>query len=411
MLHTSGRALGLVVVLGVSLACGRHPTKSPENALSPVTIDAALGNKFVKAGASQQLLARIGLSTERRTSNERPPVNVALVVDTSGSMEGRAIEDARAASLALLDSLSKEDRISVVVFHSKAEVLLPSTRIDDADMKELRQKIAGMKAQGTTEMSAGLRLALNEVEKNLVQQGVNRVVMLGDGVPNDDHLVESLTAEATSRGISITTLGLGNDYDEILMGRIAQQSGGKFSYIEDSTKVASFFKEEVVRLHKVVAKNAVLELRPGPGVVVQNVVGRPASRSDRFMTVHLGDLTLGEQQEIVVELAANPTKDGSTVEALDAVLRWQDGIGGESHEERVFIGAKATVDEARIAAGKDEKVAEAAARAKDAATTLQKLEEQRIQNRTSNIAPGSGAAPVAAVRQPRVDGNRSSTYG
>jgi Ca-activated chloride channel family protein len=248
-------------------------------------------------------------------------------------------------------------------------------------------------------MGQGLRLAMNAVEANLVQQGVNRIVMLGDGVPNDDHSIAGITAEATSRGISITTLGLGNDYDEMLMGRISQQTGGKFSYVEDSTKVASFFKEEVVRLHKVVAKNAVLELQPGPGVVVQSVIGRPTERVGRGMQVRLGDLTLGEQHELVVELASNPTKDGSTVEALDAVLRWQDGVGGESHEERVFVGAKATNDDARITAGKDEKVGEAVARAKDAAATLQKIEEQRtiLRNERSSLdgAPEQ-AAPVAA---------------
>lgn len=397
MLRKLSAGFGLALVLGAALACGRHPA-TPENAISPVAIEASLGNKFVKAGASQPLLARITLSTERRTSNVRPPVNVALVIDTSGSMEGRAIEDARAAALALLDSLGKEDRLAVIVFHSKAETLLPSTRIEDADMKELRAKIGAMKAQGTTDMGQGLRLALDAVEANFVKQGVNRIVMLGDGVPNDDQNIGSITAEASGRGVSITTLGLGNDYDEILMGRISQQTGGKFSYVEDSTKVASFFKEEVVRLHKVVAKNAILELHPGPGVVVQNVIGRPSQRVNHGMQVLLGDLTLGEQHELVVELATNPTKDGSTVEALDAVLRWQDGVGGETHEERVFVGAKATTDEARIAAGKDEKVTDAVARAKDAAATLQKLEEQRNVQRNERSNLDNLAAPDQAAK-------------
>lgn len=383
------KRLFFLVLFAVALACGKP--KTPDNAISPVVLEAALSNKFVKANASQPLLARVTLSTQRRTTNVRPPVNVALLVDTSGSMEGRAMEDARAASLALLDSLSKEDRLAVVVFHSKAEVLLPSTRIDDADIKELRKKIQAMKAQGTTDMGHGLQMALDEVQKSFAAEGVNRIVMLGDGVPNEERLVHGPLAQARSRGVSITTLGLGNDYDEMLMGRIAQESGGKFSYVEDSNKVASFFKEEVVRLHKVVAKNAVLEIQPGPGVVVQNVIGRPLQRVDRGVQVMLGDLSLGESHELVVELASNPTKDGSTVEALDAVLRWQDGSGGAMHEDRVFVGAKATSDEARISAGKDDKVVEAAARAKDAAATLQKIEVQRnMMNKTSGMN-----APVA----------------
>jgi Ca-activated chloride channel family protein len=385
MFRDVGRAFRLALVLGVTLACSNRTPSAPESAISPVAMEASLGNRFVKAGASQGLVARIELSTPRRTSTARPPVNIALVIDTSGSMEGKAIEDARAASLAFLDSLSKDDRLSVIVFNSKAEVLLGSTRIDDANMTDVRRKLSTMKATGTTDMAQGLRLAMNEVERNIVQNGVNRVVMLGDGVPNDERLIDGMTSEAASRGISITTLGLGNDYDETLMGRIAQQTGGKFSYVEDSSKVASFFREEVVRLHQVVARNAYLEIRPGPGVVVQGVVGRPtASRADRALTVGLGDLSLGEKHELVVELAANPTKDGANVEVLDAVLHWQDSVGGATHEDRVFVGAKSTSDEAQITSGKDTRVVEAAARMKDAAATLQKLDEQRAKTRSSN---------------------------
>jgi Ca-activated chloride channel family protein len=211
---------------------------------------------------------------------------------------------------------------------------------------------------------------------------VNRIVLLGDGVPNDDTQIQALTAEAATRGVSITTMGLGNDYDETLMGRIAQQSGGKFSYIEDSTKVASFFKEEVVRLHRVVAKNAILELRPGPGVTIQNVVGRQIYGIDTHAVgVNLGDLTYGEENEIVVELASTPAKEGATIEALDAVVKWVDSGGGIEHEERAFLGAKATGDQAQIDKSKDQTVSDALARAKDAAATLLKIEEQRNQDR------------------------------
>lgn len=392
-------AAALAVVAAVCFACAHMQTQAPKTDASPVAVTGALGNSFVKSGASQELVARIAVTAAPRSSTARPPVNLVLLVDTSGSMDGRAIADARAASLALLDTLSPQDRLAVVVFDSKAEVLLPSTKLDDANTKELREKIGAMKARGTTDMASGLRLALSEVEKSLEKEGVNRIVLLGDGVPNDDAQISSIVAEATARGVSITTMGLGNDYDETLMGRIAQQSGGKFSYVEDSAKVASFFKEEVVRLHRVVARSAVLELRPGPGVTIKNVVGRQIAAVDNHaVSVTLGDLTYGEENEIVVELAASPTKDGGAVEALDAVIRWQDGFGGTAREERCFLGAKATTDEARITAGKDQSVADAVARAKDAAATLQKIEQQRNLDRakSANLPAAPLAAPAPA---------------
>lgn len=390
MLRTTARALVAttvaVMLCAVFLACGRGKTPAPPET-SPVTLEAALANKFVKSGASHTMVARIGLAAKKRSATQRPPVNLVLLVDTSGSMEGKAIADARAASLALLDSLTKEDRFGVVVFDSKAEVLLPSTKLDDADVKELRAKIGAMKANGTTDMTAGLRLAIHEVSRSLEKEGVNRIVLVGDGVPNDDRQVLSLVGEATAKGVSITSLGLGNDYDETLMGRIAQQSGGRFFYVEDSAKVASFFAEEVTRLHKVVARNAVLEIKTGPGIAVQSVVGRPMRTIEHGVSVNLGDMSLGEQQEIVVELAGTPAKDGSNVEVLDAVLHFEDGVGGATREERIFVGAKSTSNTASLADGKNKDVEDAFLRAKDAAATLDKIEADRRKQNAQNRAP------------------------
>lgn len=398
-----------VVGAAVSLACA-HGSKMPAGPeASPVALDAALGNRFVKSGASNTLVARIGLAAKKRSATARPPVNLALLVDTSGSMEGRAIADARAASLALIGSLAPEDRIAVVVFDSKAEVLLPSTRVSDADMRDLRKKIEAMKATGTTDMASGLKMAIDEVTRTLEREGVNRVVLVGDGVPNDDRQIVPMVTQAAAKGISITALGLGNDYDETLMGRVAQISGGKFFYVEDSTKVASFFAEEVTRMHKVVARHAVLELRPGPGVTVTGVVGRTFYGLDRGVGVQLGDLSLGEQAEVVVELTSTAPKEGSNVEVLDAILKFEDGVGGAQREERVFVGAKATQDSSWIEKGHVKSVEDAFARAKDAAATLEKIENDRnMQNARNRPSLASPASPAPVQAAPRKAGAASS---
>jgi Ca-activated chloride channel family protein len=381
MLQTLARALALVALGAALCGCGRGRAPLAPDA-PPVSLEAALSNRFIKVGARQALVARVGLAAKGRDAAARPPVNLVLLVDTSGSMEGRAIADARAASLALLGALTESDRLAVVAFDSKARVLLPSTRLGDADAKDLRAQIGAMKATGTTDLADGLRLALEEAAKGLSPDGVNRVVLLGDGVPNDDRAVLPLVEAAVAKGVSITALGLGDDYDETLMGDIAQRTGGRFFFVEDSKKVAAFFAEEVTRLHKVVARNAVLELRPGPDVNLSEVVGRPFRRVDRGVAIDLGDLSLGEQQEVVVHLAAwGAKKEGSGVEMFDAVLRYVDGAGGAAREERVFVGARSTGDEGSLAQGKDAKVEEAFERAKDAAATLQMIKVQRQQAR------------------------------
>ena len=106
------------------------------------------------------------------------------------------------------------------------------------------------------------------------------------------------------------------------------------------------------------------------------------------MCVPLGDLSLGEQAEVVVELAAPAAKNGANVEVLDAVLRYEDGVGGAQHEERVFVGARSTEDASSIAQGHVKTVEDAFARAKDAAATLEKIENDRnMQNAKSRNLP------------------------
>jgi Ca-activated chloride channel family protein len=391
-----------------AFACGRGtPTTAKKSPDESITIAAALGSTQVRANATDDVLVRITVEAHDVVRRGRPPVNLALVVDTSGSMEGRAIEDARAASAALVESLSPEDRLAVVVFHSKTEVLLPSTQLKDADMTDVRAKIRGMKAEGTTDMSQGLAAGISEVTKNLDADGINRVILLGDGVPNEQASIEPMAKAAGERGISVTVLGLGADYNESLMGKIAQASGGRFHYVEDSTKVLSFFKEEVVRLQKIGAKNATVELNPGPGVTVDGVIGQSITSTGRGVSVLLGDMAFGDKRELIVRLKVAPHKDGVAVELLDSVVRFSEPIGGASGERRLFVGAHASADAAKVHASRNEDVEKSAAKAKEAAATLEEIQRARdsdrpggaprVQREPSNRpgAPVTGAPEMA----------------
>ena len=137
----------LLLLLALSLAiAGCHVNAPPVDARA-VTAQGTLNNRFVSADKPSSIVARLLIEAKAVERATRPPVNLALVVDTSGLMEGRAIEDARSASKALLSALRPRDRIAVVVFGSTTDVLLPSTLLEDADVAKLRGRLDAMKAR------------------------------------------------------------------------------------------------------------------------------------------------------------------------------------------------------------------------------------------------------------------------
>ncbi|MFO0708751.1 MAG: VWA domain-containing protein [Sandaracinus sp.] len=376
----SRRTLGatLFFVLAALSGCGASIRAASHRDPEVVGLEGALANRYVSAGEESVLVSRLRIVAGTAADARRPHINLALVVDTSGSMEGAAIAQAREASRALLDQLRAGDRLAVVTFDSRTEVLLPSTEIDASRLDELRDRMNGMQARGTTDLAGGLRLGLEEVVRHYDATGINRVVLLSDGVPNDASQVAALAQAAGERHIAITALGLGLEYDETLLAAIAQTSGGRFHFVEEPTAVASVFRDEVLRLERMVARSAVVEITPGPGVTLDGVVAGQWSGSGNAIRVAIGDIAEGEVRDILVRLRVSPRRTGSTVEAIDATLSFDDALEEAGRlERRLYLGARATDDQAELAAGRDTSVERDAARLMAAAQTVQAIEIAR----------------------------------
>lgn len=395
------RSLLLLAVFALlPLGCGKPATSTPPTEV--VSFEGATTNKLVRAGAPGDLVARLRIATRAPERAGRVRANVALLVDASGSMEGKPIADAIAASLAMVESLADGDRLTVVAFGSTTETLLPSAELDADSRAEARERIAALQARGTTDLAGGLERAVSEVARHLDPEGINRVVLLGDGVPNDERDIRRIAGEAGGRGIAITSLGLGLDYDETVMGAIAQLSGGKFHFVERSDQVASYFKEEVLRLQTVYARNARVTVTPGPGVVVRSVVGQPTSVSGRQVSVSLGDLSRADVRNLAVKLSVDPRRDGAPVELLDALLVYEDPLaGGAQVERRLFLGAHASGDTARIDAARNTQLEDEVALLETAAATIRALDRQKTDGKSAASADLEQAAVVAESQAER----------
>jgi Ca-activated chloride channel homolog len=370
------RLLALCALFLALQACRFGAAKIAEPQPNPVTIEASLDGKALPAEKTSKAIVRLVLRPRADDPSKRVPANVALVVDTSGSMAGKPLEDARAAALTLVRSLDDDDKLSLVVFGSQAELLQPTAELDRETRATVERKLAEMQARGTTELAAGLRTGLEQVESALRPEGINRMVLLGDGIPNDSSAVQGLVERARSRGVTITALGIGLDYDEALMGQIARGSGGKFHHVEDSAKVAGFLRDEVLRLQGALAKNAVLELTTGPGVSVTGIVGQPWQQAPTGARLELGDLSRGEARTIYVELSAQARRPETTLELIDAKLSFTD-LAGTSGSIASFVSSRSVDSEAAVKAGRDPSIELGAAFARSAETTVRAVELAR----------------------------------
>ncbi len=134
----------------------------PIPAADLVEVRATAANRFISAAKPDTVMVRVAVQGRALEGQPRPPANVALLVDTSASMKGEGIEQARAAAISMLETLEPGDRLSLVAFHSRADVLVPSTVIDEASIRSIRAAMESMEATGTTAMSEGLQLEYSE---------------------------------------------------------------------------------------------------------------------------------------------------------------------------------------------------------------------------------------------------------
>ncbi len=342
------RLLPLLAVPALLSVFGRtKPPADPEL----VTLAATAEREALPAHTATRVAVRIESAAATRAEDVSVPVNLALVLDTSGSMVGAPIEEARAALHSVVDQLRPQDHLTIVTFDSRAQVVLPRVRIDDADRDEIHERIDAVAARGTTDLAAGLATALHQLEPEREPGDLDRLVLVGDGVPNDASALPGYVGHAQAMGVAITALGVGLDYDEVLLGQLARDTGGRFHHADCGEELATLLADEVFGAQRQVAGNVRLALSTGPGVTIARVVGATAEMTGvHAYQVVLGDLAEGQRQDTYVELEVAPQQPGTTVELLDAIVSFDDRVGGVGRlERRSFIAMPVSTDAAVLA--------------------------------------------------------------
>lgn len=297
-------------------------------------VEGRLGHARMLANATSETYLFVDVRSEvdgtefsgTRTAFE--PLNLAIVIDRSGSMTGQRERNAIDAAAGMIRRLRDGDTVSVVSYSAEARIVLPVTTVSTATHEQLiRSMIDNMtdKPTGSTCISCGL----DEGMRTLVgrRPGIDRLLLLSDGEANrgvtDESGIRQLAREARNQGASISSIGVDVDYNERLMSALAREANGRHYFSETGSNLEQIFDQELESLVKTVAKDGRLEVELAPGVRVAEVFDRAYQQVDRKVIVPLGTFTPGEDKTFLMRLEVPPSPAGERPIA-NVTLSYQD---------------------------------------------------------------------------------------
>ena len=316
------RWLLLAVGLMPALAANRVEAKQ-------IQLDVALAHPTMHVGKhdTSENHLRVALTGfDLPNQQERLPVNVAIVIDKSGSMQGEKIEQARQAAIQAVDRLRSSDIVSVVTYDSSVEVLVPATKA--SDRHRIQEQIRGIHAGGNTALFAGVSKGAAEIRKFLDDTRVNRVILLSDGLanvgPDSPSELEQLGQSLIKEGISVSTMGLGLGYNEDLMSRLALASSGNHVFIEDAENLVQVFQREFDDVLSVVAQRIHIDIKLADGIRPLKVLNYPADITGQHVNIALGQLYSGQARYFVLEVEIPYGRSGSSRPVAEVEVKYMN---------------------------------------------------------------------------------------
>ena len=292
------------------------------------------------SGISMHVLIRIHAPSLPHNPT-RVPLNLALVLDRSGSMGGAKLEYAKAAAKYVMERLQKEDRVSLVTFDDRVEIPLPNSAAHNLNLTKVLNAIED---RGSTNLHGGWLEGGTQVASKLQPGALNRVLLLSDGmanvgITNTDSIATDVRGLA-SRGISTSTFGVGRDFDEDMMQSLAQAGDGNYYFIEHPNDLPRIFAAELTGLNNTFARTVSLGLETDNGVKVLDVLN-DLSRNEHGRLM-LPNLMFGSMLEVLVKLHLPA---GQNLEALRVRLAYTPANGSQRTVTRETLNI-ASVDDA-----------------------------------------------------------------
>ncbi|MEM9017824.1 MAG: VWA domain-containing protein, partial [Verrucomicrobiota bacterium] len=280
----------------------------------------------------QKVVVRIEVEGAEVERLVRAPLNLAIVLDRSGSMSGAKLEQAKQAALMLVDQLDEDDILSLVLYESEVEVAVHAGPLGKR-RSEIKRAIRRIETGGSTALYDGVAMGGCELEEFLSDDRINRIMLLSDGIanvgPSSNREIANLGTRLSRKGLSVTTIGLGNDYNETLMTALAEASDANYYYVADVEALPEVFRNELGELKSVIARNLEIEIRCPKGVRPLRFLGRPGELKSREESLVFGTLSSSQTREIYFECLVERDAIGDITEIVELEARFSEVASGK----------------------------------------------------------------------------------
>jgi Ca-activated chloride channel family protein len=352
----SYRAIASFIVALCSLAV-------PAQAGQPIGLEARLANPVMKGGEAGKNYLRVALQgCKPEPSQSRMPVNVAFVIDRSGSMQGMPIAQAREAAIMAVNRLLPTDIASVVIFDNRIDVLAPAQPV--ADPAHFADLIRQVGARGSTAIHGGVLAGAAEVAKNRDPRRLNRVVLLSDGQanigPSRPEEFAALGRLLLSQGISVSTIGLGLAYNEDLMLQLARASDGNHAFAREPTDLVQIFNKEFDDVLGSCAQTVSIDIELKAGIKPVRALSRDGTIEGQRASFTLNQVYAATEHYVLLEVELDKSQAGAAEQELGLVkVAYTAPDTGARQALEATVRGRFSDSEAEVKAGYDSKVAEA----------------------------------------------------
>lgn len=336
------------------------PPKVIKNGVVSMTGTMTQGKIFM--GGDGKAALAIELTADNIMDQGKPKtqnVDMVIVLDRSGSMEGKKINDARQAIIRLLDNLSPKDRFAIVSYSNKVRQHSGLLTANQSNIQALKAAVTSIYPGGGTNLGAGLEAGMDLLHKAPKIGNVGKVVLISDGLANQGvtspDALGIMASTAVRKEFAVSTVGVGLEFNEHLMTTIADHGTGSYYYLENPAAFARVFQQELHNSKTVAASSIEIRIPLTNGITVVDAAGYPIERTGNEAVFRPGDLTSGQTRKLYVTLKAPTAKEAEyVIQGIRATYRYNGDLYNLALEAPFKIACVKDRNEAYASYDKDQ---------------------------------------------------------